>query len=149
MEIRDIVGSNDSQNIQTFGQFFFKTTEISTGNNEVELLIQMRNIPPEVVQSNAQGKVQIPQQLRILTAKRSIDGLDYEYEPIGVIIFDEPVENLRSGKFSTILEQNITSVERIVFVPEDEGVQNVFTDTSPDRPPQVRSRPAPFFWSEL
>jgi len=145
MEIREIYGSPDSQNIGVYGQLFFK----NNGEDETEILIQMLNVPSQVLQSNGQVAVDIPNQLRIATARRSIDGLDYEYNYIGVIIFDEPVNNLRSGKFSTILEQDISRLERIVFFAEDDTVQNVFTDTSPDLPPQVRSRPAPFFWSEL
>jgi hypothetical protein len=148
MEIREVAGSQDSQNIEVFGQLFFKVETVDE-EDQTEILIQMRGVPDEAVQSNGEINVSIPNQLRVATARRSIDGLDYEYTYIGVLILDEPVENQRAGKFSTILESDLSRLERLVLFAEDENIQNVFTDTSPDLPPQVRSRPAPFFWVEL
>lgn len=145
VEIRDIQGSSNSTDIQIFGQLFFKTTD----DGETEVLITMKSVPAEVVQSNNQVRVNIPNDFQIKTARRSIDGQNFEYEPIGVITLDEPVDGTRTGKFSTILEKDISRLERIVFEARDNTIQNVFTDNSPDLPPIVRTQPAPFFWSEL
>lgn len=145
VEIRDIQGSSNSVDIQVFGQLFFKTTE----DGKTEVLITMKSVPSEVVQSNNQVRINIPNDFQIKTARRSIDGQNFEYEPIGVITLDEPVDGTRTGKFSTILEKDISRLERIVFEARDNSIQNVFTDNSPDLPPIVRTQPAPFFWSEL
>lgn len=143
MEIRPILGSSDSQNIQIYGNLYFKVSEQQT-----EILIQINNVPNEVKQPNSQAKKSIPNELKIATAKRSIDGQNFEYEEIGKLAFDQPQNNTRSGKFSTIIKKPISIYERIVLLPVLDNDSNIFIDTNPDLPPLVRSNPAPYYWIE-
>jgi hypothetical protein len=144
MEIRPILGSNDSQNIQAFGNLYFKLNK-----DQIEILIQINNVPNQVTQQNGKVRKDIPNELKISTAKRSLDGQNYDYEEIGKLVFDQPQNNLRSGKFSTIIKTPITSIERIVFQPVLDNDTNIFVDDNPDLPSAVRSSPAPYFWVEI
>lgn len=146
MEIRQIEGSVDSKSITGFGQLYFK---INNDRDTTELLVNLTSVPQSISQSNQTNKIDIPNTLKISTAKRSVDGLNYEYEYIGSITLEEPNNNLRSGRFSTIIENKLSSLERIVLFADDENIQNVFVDTSPDLPSEVRKKPAPFFWIDL
>lgn len=145
MEIRDIRGSRNAKDIETFGQLYFK----SNADGKTELLIRMAGVPAEVKQAQGGATKSIPNELHIQVARRSLDGLDFITEEIGTLVFDEPINNVRSGRFSTVYDKTIVGIDRIQFVSIKEGEENIFLDSDPDLPPQVRTRPAPYFWVEL
>ena len=143
IEIRPIQGSVDSQVVTAnFGQFYFK----SVSTDKIEILFRIQNVPDLVLQNKSKQSRSIPNELDIVTCKRSINGLDYEYTKIGKLIFDEPKNKIRSASFSTIIKSNLNGVERVWLLPNKPEDANVFIDTSPDLPINVRKNPAPYFW---
>lgn len=142
IETRSIVGSLDSQQLGEFGQLYFKIID----SENTEILIRLANVPTNVKQLKSKKEKVIPNELNVATAKRSVDGLDYEYTEIGKVIFDEPKNNLRTAKFSTNLGNDLRDVERVVLMPVKPEDENVFVDQNADLPPKVRDKPAPFFW---
>ncbi len=143
IKVLDIWGAVATQKRTGFGQLYYKVS-----SNQTEILIRMQNLPVTVVGNNSQ--INLPKSLLIKTAIRTPDGLSYKYELIGEIFLDEPVNGVRGGEFSTILDYSIlgvnTTVERIIFQSPDPNIQNLFIDEDPNLPAQARREPAPFFW---
>ncbi len=148
IQTRDVTGAINPGSVNIFGQFYYKIVD-----NRTEILIKLNNVPEEV-KTDSQSK-KIPDKLKISTADRGLDGLNYEYQEIGVISFDEPKNGVRSASFTTVIEPNefgrplISSIERIVFEPINDEEANIFKDSSPDLPQNVRDNPAPYFWIVL
>jgi hypothetical protein len=142
IETRNIYGAVETQNIQVLGQLYYKLED----DNRTEILIKLENIPAKIRQSSSKKEKPIPTELEIFTAKRSFDGQDYDYTKVGKIIFDEPRGNVRAGRFSTIVLENLANIERIMLFPVKPEEDSIFTDTSADLPLKVRQRPAPYFW---
>ncbi len=146
IRVLDIWGAVSSQKQTGFGQLYYKTSIKQT-----EILVRLQNVPLTVLGNNQ--KVSLPNSLSIKTARRTSDGLNYSYETIGQIMLDEPVNGLRKGEFSTILDYSITDldrrVERIMFYSADTMINNIFLDDDPNLPAQVRREPSPFFWVVL
>ncbi len=143
IRVLDIWGAVSAQKRTGFGQLYYKTAA-----NQTEILVRLQNVPLTVSGNNQ--KVTLPNSLSIKTARRTSDGLNYVYETIGQIMLDEPVNGLRKGEFSTILDYSINDlnkpVERIMFYSSDTEINNIFLDDDPNLPVQVRREPAPFFW---
>jgi hypothetical protein len=146
IQTKDISGAINQNSLIVFGQFYYKIIEDKT-----EILVKLNNIPANV-KTETQNKP-IPNQLKISLAKRNLNGLTYEYIQIGTINLDSPVNDLRSGTFSTILETNdknlLANSERVVFEPLTDAEANIFKDSNPDLPQEVREKPAPYFWVVL
>lgn len=158
MNIRDVVGVTNISDggLQTYGQLYYNIKD----DQSTEVHIRLKDIPKNIQSLTGEGASKtIPVQLDIFMARRSFDGLDFEYENVGVLSLSLGENDLLSGNFSTILppSQNLSGkpvpavidVERIVFDTESEGAKNIFYDENADLPAKVRSRPSPFFWITL
>jgi len=146
IRVLDIWGAVSTQKKAGFGQLYYKTSLTQT-----EILVRLQNVPLTILGNNQ--KISLPNSLSIKIARRTNDGLNYSYETIGQIMLDEPVNGLRAGEFSTILDYSINDldkrVERIMFYSADTTINNIFLDDDPNLPVQVRREPAPFFWVVL
>jgi hypothetical protein len=154
LETKDLIGFDENGNIRSFGQFYYKVLE----NKNTELLFSLSGVVSSVKQANLKGEKAIPNNLKIMLARKVQGGLDYEYEYIGKITFDEPKNSIRSGRFSTIIKpikigndslSALINTKQIVFQPEKPEDENIFRNTSPDIPQKVREKPAPYFWVNI
>lgn len=146
IQVIDIWGAVTKTKSTGFGQLYLKVSQ-----NQTELLLRLQNVPLKIVGSS--GSLELPSALSIETAALTSDGLDYNYTQIGRISLDEPINGLRTGEFSTILDYSIfdpkLAIQRIVLRAEDQTIQNLFLDEDPNLPAQVRREPAPLFWAVL
>jgi len=149
---KDVSGLLNSEKIATYGEMLFIVEEKKT-----QILISLKDIPNSVKQTKSSNKLEkaIPSKLNVALARRTVDGLDYEYEIVGELSFDAPKNNSRSGQFSKILEQSfsdtsVKSIQRIELQPIDKNKDfNLFSEDNPNLPIEVRKKPAPFFWINL
>jgi hypothetical protein len=166
IQLRPILGSSDGRTVQSFGQLYF----LINGSGQTEIVINLENVPISIG-PNGGPTVPVPDQLSIEIAIRvkDQDNRDtYEYQNISpnpdvkaYIALNQPVNNIRSGRFTGIIDQPIVdsqngkqNFERLVFRSLDGEVSNVFIDRDPDLPFMIRGnteagvqgQPAPFFW---
>jgi hypothetical protein len=144
IQIKDILGSENSKDIRSFGKLYYIVEKENTN-----LLFRIEDAPVRVGQLQNKAQLSIPKQLSISLARKTSSGLDYEFKEIGVINFDEPFKDRQKGTFSTFTTENLLSWERIVFRSTDANIKNLYLDTDPDLPANVRNQPAPFFWIKL
>ncbi len=151
IESRSVCGSSNAKDKSEFGEMLFIVTE----NNNTQILITLKKIPDSVKSSQSSKEKKIPNQLNVYSAKKTKDGLDYEYQELGKIIFNEPINGLRDGKFSTVLDvpifsQTSQNFERIEIKSDKIENENIFRDSQdPDLPIKARERAAPFFWINI
>ncbi len=148
MIIKDIYMSKNSRDITVSGQLYYKIV-----GDKTEILIKLVNVPTEIKQSENNRKKNMPTTLLIETAQRVPSGMDYKYTEIGEISFDEPINGLMTGTFTTIVDFALTDfdsiIERIVFTSVDEDDENLFIYPDPNLPANVRNLPTPYFWIVL
>lgn len=144
IQIKDILGSDNSKDIRSFGKLYF----IVEGKN-TSLLFKIEDATVKIGQIQNKAQITLPKTLNISLARKVSSGLDFEYKDIGTISFNEPVKDKLSADFSTYTEESLLNWERIVFRSPDPEIKNLFLDTNPDLPQNVRNQPAPFFWISL
>ncbi len=152
IERRSIFGIVDNKKPQIFGELLF----IQEEGNTTQILINLQSVPLAVKSSDNKEKA-IPTELNIALATKTSDGLDFDYENTGKIIFNSPDKNrLRDAKFFTTIPKHLynagdpaKSIQRIemkAINPEDE---NIFSIDNSDLPIKVRQRRAPYFWVNI
>ncbi len=166
IQLRSILGSVDGSTVQSFGQLYF----LINGDGQTEIVINLDNIPTTIGPAGGPN-VAVPDQLSIEVATRVKDENNrdtYEYRNISpnpdvkaYIALNEPVNNIRSGRFTGIIDESIVdsqngrqNFERLVFRSLNGDVNNIFIDRDPDLPFMVRGnteagvqgQTAPFFW---
>ena len=144
IQIKDIIGSENSKDIRSFGKLYFVAEE-----GGVNLLFRIEDAPIKVGQLKNRAQVTLPRELSISLARKSSTGLDYDYKEIGVVSFNEPLKDRQKAEFSTYTSENLLNWERIVFKSKDAATKNLYLDTDPDLPQNIRNQPAPFFWIVL
>ncbi len=144
IQIKDIVGSENSKDIRTFGKLYYIVNE-----NTTDLLFRIEDAPIKVGQLQNKAQITLPKQLSISLARKNSNGLDYEYKEIGTINFNEPFKDRQKAEFSSYTEEVLLNWERIVFRSTDPNVKNLYLDTDADLPKNIRNQPAPFFWIVL
>ncbi len=151
IEKRDIKGILETDKIQVYGQLFFKISDA----NQTQIRLDLANVPLVVKQLKSGKQKSIPNELQVALAKVSRDGTDYEYEPIGTLIFDEINKNsTRTAQFSTVIDRPLfitgtDLIQRIVVQATKPEESNFFSEDSPNLPIKARSRPAPYFFIEI
>jgi hypothetical protein len=170
IEERDIIGADSNLQKKTFGKLYFQVNS----NNQTEIEIRIDNSPIKITQPDTGVSINIPDELSVDIAVMAIDqktGINtYEYinispfkDRLAKLRFRENENGSRSARFSGILDRpiagsNLNNIERIVLNPlPDSGIENIFVDTNPDLPLQIRgnsqanipAKPAPFFWAIL
>lgn len=168
IEERNIIGAGSNLTRQTFGKLYFQINS----NNQTEIEIRIENAPIKITDPNTGNSLNMPDELSVDMAIRVIDPetkIDtYKYKNISpvedrpaILRFSEVQEGTRNARFSGIIDRPIQNsdlgnIERIVLNPlPNSGIENIFTDTNPDLPLQIRGNleagidpsPAPFFWA--
>lgn len=147
----EILGSGDTQNIGSVGQFYYKTLD----DQQTEVFLRINNAPVGVKSPATGREHKIPDTLSIFITRISDDGLDFVYEKIGELTFNPPENGIRKGSFSTNLaltdqgNSKLSNAIRIILDSENEETKNIFSENNPDLPQKVRERPAPYFWVNL
>lgn len=148
MVIKNILGSANSKDVKVYGQFYYKISK-----DQTEILIKIKNAPTKVMQAQNGETKQIPSTLKIEVAERTANGLSYDFTEIGKINFNEPQNNQYTAEFSTIVDFPFNDfdrqVERIFFSPENEEDTNLFVNSDPNLPADIRTKPSPYFWVVL
>lgn len=159
MDIDDVVGVTliDSESgFGSFGQFYRNVRE----DFYTEIHVRISGLPSQVRTLSGEGLTRnIPQSLDLSLARRSFDGLSFDYQNIGQISLELDDDGFLTGRFSTILPpakdfnnndvSALADVERVVFDTEVEGAKNIFFDKNADLPQQAREAPSPFLWVVL
>jgi hypothetical protein len=154
LQTKDILGFTQNNEVKTYGQFYYKVLN----DKSTEVMFSLSDIPNSLKQANLKGEKSIPNELNIDLARISLDGLDYNFENIGKITFDEPKNGLRSGRFPTIVKPfqigkdsivGISNVKQIIFRPIKPEDANIFKINNSDIPIKQRDQPAGYFWVNL
>ena len=141
IKIKEILGSENSQDIRSFGKLYY-----IIGKDTTDLLFRIEDAPIKVGQLQNKAQITLPKQFNIALARRNLNGLDFEYKEIGIISFNEPFKERQGAEFSTFTNEELLTWERIVLRSTDSNIKNLYLDTDPDLPQNVRNQPAPFFW---
>jgi hypothetical protein len=160
IQIRDVFGSSNSKDKQPFGKFYYVVKNKSTAPT-TDILLKLDQAPTKVISRDEKTIRNIPLELNVDLAFKTVDGLDFQYQNIGKITFVDDKKTLKAD-FSSIINFTLDDksdkvVQRIVLRPIDPTSINIFQDTDPNLPIKVRGdksrgiggEPAPYFWVEI
>jgi hypothetical protein len=163
IQIRDIIGSSDAKNKQSFGKFYFvNKTDLKTDKATTDILFKLDNIPLKVINEESKTEKEVPLELNIDLAIKTADGLQFNYENIGRIKLAVNDKKQLKGDFNGVLNFGLDDkkdkiIQRIILRPTNPDQANIYQDTDPNLPIKVRGdkgrgitgEPAPYFWVDI
>jgi hypothetical protein len=161
IQIRDVLGSSNSKDKQAFGKFYYVIKNKST-TPTTDILLKIDQAPAKVISSDEKTIRNIPLEMNVNLAFKTVDGLDFQYQNIGKITLVADDKKTLKADFSSIInfvldDKTEKVVQRIVLRPTDPTLVNIFQDTDPNLPVKIRGdksrgiggEPAPYFWVEI
>ena len=161
IRIRDIYASNNSKDKQVVGRFYYIVKDDGGDAVYTDILFKLDNSPLKVSNPDNKSETDIPLDLNVDLAYRSLDGQGFDYTNIGQTKLSNDNKSLKldiSAVLDFAIDQKQSkSLERIVFRPLNPDQKNIYVDKNNNLPLKVRGdtglgisgEPAPYFWVEI
>jgi hypothetical protein len=161
IKIKDIISFDSNKNKQSYGKFYYIVKDSGEDAN-TDLLFKLENVPSKTLNQETKAEKEIPLEMNIDLATRTVDGQGFEYENIGKAKFIVNAKKELKLEFSGVVnfaldQRKDKQVQRIVFRPTSQDQTNVFVDRDSALPIKIRGDdssglkpdPAPYFWVEI